>query len=341
MKYITLLLCAVLYAISLTTYGQEIYVANDQQITKRIPPNEESGILIDNPIKVGEEVHIPYQNSQLHHVESHMVIHPSNPDHWLVTAMIITDPVAWNIEAAVWLTVDAGKNWSRKDFPKIFADPYLSIDDDGIVYFSGLGQSTKGDNNEYYYISKDGGKRWSNGQPVEGPHDHPFLITKGKDTFWWSTMKGNRQLNIRKAHKGEVFQSLKTIHFNDSFRHDNMIPALLGNDTLILPFIKYHSSYTGIDVEGAYFFTTTDGINIQGPERITNRTGSAKGLESMLVDNSESKYKGNLYFLYPLGDMRKSEGLELSISSDGGKLWREVTFRKPERGKRYYVPTGA
>jgi len=300
--------------------------------TGRIGPN----------IIVGEAQLLSQQNSRLHHVESHMVVSPLNPDHWLVAAMIVDDPVAWEFHVAVWRTTDAGKTWTRTDFPKVMADPNLSMDIKGNVYLSGLGQSLKGDRNEYYYISNDGGKSWSNGYSVSGGHDHPFLISEGTNTYWWSTTRGNRILNIRKAVDGGTFENIRTIKFDDSFRHDNMMPAVLNDGTLILPHSAYISGRSSIDPKGSYLFKTKNGVDVSGPIELTKRQGTSKGTASMLADNTESVYRGNLYYLYTLGVFRVSKGIGMSISEDGGETWKDITVQKPSpRGEKYYIPTGA
>lgn len=303
------------------------------EVSKSARSNDTGGISPE--IVIGEAQRLSQQNSGLHHVESHMVISPLNPDHWLVAAMIIDEPVAWKFHVAVWRTTDAGTTWTRTDFPKTSADPYLSMDINGNVYLSGLGQS-------HYYISGNSGKNWSEGYAVPESHDHPFTTSTSVNTFWWSTTRRNKVLNLKKAVNGGPFENVQTINFNDSFRHDNMMPTVLHDGTLILPYSNFKSTRSSIQIEAAYLFTTNNGSELTGPIKITDRQGTSKGMASMLADNTESTYRGNLYYLYTLGEFRDSKGIGMSISGDEGETWKDITVQKPSpRGEKYYVPTGA
>ena len=292
-------------------------------------------------IIVGDNIRITSQQKNLHHVEADFTVNPSNPNHWLAAAIVIDDPVGWKYHCATWASDNGGESWIRTDFQKTGADPKLLITDSGKTYLSCLGKT--GDPNEYYYISNDGGLNWNKEYKVQGGHDHPTLSSHGKVAYWWSTKRGNRILDLRKSIDGTEFEPITSISFSDNYRHDNMQQVILSDGTLILPYSSYQSDRRGVDTKGAFLFKTKVGENIQASDskRITEKQGNRKGMASMLIDRTNSRFKDNLYYIYALGENESFDGIGMSISVDKGETWKDIVIQDGRILKnKYYAPTG-
>lgn len=292
-------------------------------------------------LKVSENKRISSQNSDLHHVEADLVIHPLNPKHWLVAAMVFDDPVSWKYHCATWVSQNSGVSWKRTDFPKTSADPQVAIDENNNAYFSCLGQS--GDINEYYYVSRDGGITWPTEYLISGGHDHPFLVSEGSTTYWVSTTRGNTQLNFRKAEDGGelINQQLLKISVSEYKNNDNFKHNILSDGSLVVPFSNFYSTNRGAVTDAVYLLKSSNGgKTISVPILISREVGSSKGIGSLLV--GKDKYEDELYLLYALGQgFSEFNGIGMSISRDKGETWKDRVVQEPvPSDNRFYAPTG-
>ncbi len=289
-------------------------------------------------IIIGENHVLANQNPRQHHVECQLAVSPRNPNTWIISSMIIDDPLKWKIHCALWVSQNAGKTWRRTDFEDSFADPWVVINDHNQAYFSYLGKKV-----DAYHISPDGGQSWSNSIPVGGSHDHPFNFSSGSNVYWWSTTKGNRVLDLKIATDGDHFVDLKTFPIDNENNHDNFLGVALSTNELILPFSTYKSTRRSVTSKGDYILKVApNGEILQKPTLITKMAGSRKGVKSLHADKSSSSYKDNLYFLYPLGQNEVFKGIGMSISSDKGKTWKDKIIQPPvPSNNKYYCPTAA
>ncbi len=299
------------------------------------------GELRGQAIHLQNNLEISGQSSTSHYVEPMLVICPKHSKHFLIASMVIRDVAAWKPEVHVWNTRDAGKTWGLKRFPKLSADPWLTYKGDHSFTLTGLGHSLKGDYNEYMYISNDGGNNWDSEIAINESHDHPFSLSLNGELIWWSTTRSNRVLNLKKLNREEQLINIDYIDFKNGLRHDNMIPATHPSGLALFPYSRYESSFNEIKTHGSFFLAMNEEFHVLENTFITDRNGAGKGIASLHADHSDSRTRGNLYYVYAMGDFGESKGIGISLSKDLGNEWIHKTVAETSKNKLLYLPTAA
>lgn len=145
-------------------------------------------------LRVGEDRSVSSDEPSLTHVEPHLTVSPTEPDHLVATSIVFRDGV---MTSDVLVSRDGGASWARTRFPACAGDPWVAWGSGEAVYFSCLaagGAPVRA----VVHRSDDGGRSWS--EPVEVPEggggsfDHTSLAVQPRpdshDVVYVAGMQG-------------------------------------------------------------------------------------------------------------------------------------------------------
>jgi hypothetical protein len=270
-------------------------------------------------IVVGENILIPGLTPGLAIVEPHLSIHPTNPNHMLVAAMLITqkDNPYESAQLISFLSEDRGKSWHQTNHDYFGYDPWTAILSNGNTVMSWLGQphSFTGEMPIRLFFSENGGKHWKQEvQHIAGEYDGTKMAIdhlQNKIIFAAASFGENMDVDIYmdQSSGGQRFDQPTRIKI-DGDRLRFAEPAVLGNGIIALPVQEERNAvYCRISADGAKSFN----------ERylITRKLGVGKGYFSFASDPINNR----LYFVRAVGKDNKYDGIWINFSSDLGKSW--------------------
>ncbi|MBL7849571.1 MAG: exo-alpha-sialidase [Cyclobacteriaceae bacterium] len=294
-----------LFLTTLTSCGQKMQVAgNDPVCTVEVGPN----------IGIAASARLPV-------VEPHIAAHPTDNDHLLAAAMVVTDITRpyESCRLISFVSADGGLRWTETLHDWWGYDPWLAIRNDGATVLSWIG--TKGSFQNQYPInflqSGDGGKTWSDQvQTVDGGYDGTKLIVSNGD-FYFTTVHFDDQMGadvvlMRKAGQ-RPFAEVARIKSKGS-RLNFCEPAALANGTVLVPAIR-----EGKEVWVQRYDPKSG--TLSAAVTISRRT-RFRGYAHLIADANEgSLFRDRVYFVraHSGGD----GGVLVNVSRDGGQTWSD------------------
>jgi hypothetical protein len=281
--------------------------------------NNSSPLPATSTVKVGPNILIPSQFKNLAIVEPHISVHPSDNDHLLVAAMVVTDnnrPYE-SCRLSSFVSGDGGVTWTETAHDWWGYDPWTAILPNGKTVMSWIG--TVGNFQDKYPIvffnSPDGGIHWNKEmQILEGSHDGT-KITASNDGFYFTTLWFREDMNadvrLYKNEKNGNFQQANAVAGKKGQRLDFCEAAVLTDGTIVVP-VTGKNSWVQVSMDG--------GKTLSEPYTVTKNPAS-KGYAHLVADTSASAYKDRLYFIRATGNGNDYKGLWLNYSSDKGMTW--------------------
>ncbi|MCG8327667.1 MAG: exo-alpha-sialidase [Chitinophagales bacterium] len=275
-------------------------------------------------IELGAVITIKSQFEGLPVVEPHISAHPTNNNHLLIAAMVVTDisQPYQSCRLSSFVSTDGGINWKETTHDYWGYDPWTAILPDGQTVMSWLGTPEKFKHQFpiQFFSSVDGGASWSKEiQSFPAGHGHDGTkITAMGDDFYFTTVRFNQDMSadvvLYHRHKAGPFSEVATIR-GQGVRLNFCEPAILSNGTVIVPSSHF--------LEKVWVQTYNPKIaELSDKHLISVQPGGAKGYMRMLADaNEHSPFKNRIYFVRALGSRQQYEGVWLNYSTDQGESW--------------------
>ena len=256
-------------------------------------------------------------------VEPCVAAHPTDPDHLLVAAMVVTDPERpyRSCRLSSFVSSDGGASWDETAHDWWGYDPWVSILDDGGAVMSWLGNPGKFQDRYpvRFFSSENGGATWSAAvQTIAGNHDGTKLASIG-DTSWFTTVAFRADMGadvaLLRRSGGEDFEEVARIDSGGK-RLNFCEPAVLTSGRVIVPASNYLA-----DVWVQVFDPKTG--ELSAPYEVSRNPGGGRGYMRLAADTSSaSPYRDRAYFVRAAG-RGAGRGVWLNVSSDGGKTWSD------------------
>ena len=293
-------------------------------------------------ISIDQNIPIPSQFSNFPVVEPHISVHPSNNNHLLVTAMIVTDKTRpyESCRLSSFVSTDAGKTWKETAHDWWGYDPWSAILPNGRAVMSWIG--TPNSFQDLYPIrffrSTDAGISWSSEvQTLEGGHDGTKITASTEDFYFttvWFTEDMGTEIRLYTSRGDSSFVKTASV-YGKGKRLDFCEVAVLTDGTIVVPaFLRDKSAWVQVSHDG--------GKTLSNPIHITDNFGR-KGYSHLAAD-LHSSFKDRLYFVRATGYGDEFNGVWLNYSADKGKTWsadiRVDTFDKTTK-TRANVPSVA
>lgn len=273
-------------------------------------------------VEVGETVTIRSRFADRPVVEPHVSAHPSDPDHLLVGAMVITD-VAHPYQSArlsSFTSADGGTTWTETAHDWWGYDPWTVILPDGEAILSWIGTPRRFEHRFplAFLSSDDGGVTWrTERQRMPGNHDGTKLAARGEEVIF-TTVRfvdggGADVVLMRRGDDGR-FAEVTRVRGRGN-RLNFCEPALLADGTAVVPASTF--------LERLWVHRVAPGSDVLGDAiAVTDRPGGAGGYIRLAVDTSAvSPYADHLYLVRAVGRAGTYEGIWLNVSTDGGRTW--------------------
>ena len=283
--------------------------------------------------------------------EPHFVVNPNNENHFLVAAIVGTEPKVLdsNFPAShivLFQSFDAGKTWEAKHFDNnvaLGADPWLAINNVGTVLLTAL---TKFEDKKPVYLatytSTDEGKTWEHPQNFGFGHDrqsvivHPktqeFLILSSKYVKNDSNTQRSGMMTIQLSSKGTFMRSNIYLHGNVDIQMN--MPVMTTENELLLPYIGYLSSNKMLKQKDTWLLPSDNfAKSFSEPLLMFNAT---TGHTNIAIDTTEN-FKNRIYSIKSLGEFREFKGFELMYSDDSGESWSEPKSIGEQTGQSEYM----
>ena len=277
-------------------------------------------------LKVGKTTTIRSQFRGKPVVEPHISSHPTNNNHLLVAAMIVTDPnnPYTSCRLSSFVTQNGGTSWTESAHNWWGYDPWTAILSDGQTAMSWLG--TQGSfQHEFpvqFFASNDGGVNWKPApQSAPGNYDGTKIAAL-RDTFYFTTVRfrsdmGADVILYRRAGKGPLQEVAKID--GEGVRLNFCEPAILSDGTVLVPASNYLKN-----VWVQRYNPTTQ--KLSAPFEVSQHPGGARGYMRLVADtNQDSSFKDRAYFVRALGRKGDREGVWLNYSTDQGQSWSADT----------------
>ncbi len=271
-------------------------------------------------VRIGPNISIPSQFNTLPIVEPHISAHPSNNDHLLVAAMVVTDKTRpyESCRLSSFLSTNGGKTWKETAHNWWGYDPWTAFSSDGNAAIGWIG--TPGSFQDKYPIiflrSADGGATWDPTQELKGEHDGTKL-TPFNNMFYFTTVRfrGHMAADIflYGSTDGGPFQQTGMIDGNGE-RLNFAEPAILTDGTVVVPSLFFKKkAWANVSTDGGKTFTAHE---------ITGKLGGgARGYSHLISDVRSIHFKDRLYFLRASGYDQDYSGIWLNYSTDKGSTW--------------------
>ncbi len=257
-------------------------------------------------------------------VEPHLSAHPTDKNHLLAAAMIVTDinrPYQ-SCRLSSFVSKDGGKTWQETAHNYWGYDPWTAILQNGQTALSWLG--TPGSFQHQFPIqffhSDDRGQTWSgNTQTFKSPHGHDGtkIVSRGEN-FYFTTVRFNGDMGAdvvlyQRKNKGP-FEEIAKID-GQGVRLNFCEPAILSDGTVVIPASHF--------LRKIWVQTYDPGSKtLSEKHMVSSRPGGARGYMRMSADTSAaSPFQDRIYFVRALGSRGKYEGVWLNYSTDKGKTW--------------------
>ncbi len=296
--------------------------------------------------EAGKNLPVPFALPHLPVVEPHLSVHPGNPAHLLLAAMVVQDKTnPYETSRLVsFVSEDNGRSWAQTDSEYQGYDPWTVILPDGKAVMTWLG--VRGVFNRtpvQVFTSPDGGKTWNDEvQTLEGEYDGTKMtLDKKTNTVLFTSVKfkGHASVDIYFAkNPGATGFLPPTLIDGENQRLNFAQPVVLSDGTIVVPSVVF-------DQEARAHISADGGQTFQPPVSISNRLGGAKGYHQFVSDDSGSaSFKDRIYYVRATGYDTSYQGIWLNYSADKGKTWskdiRVDRFENPARC-RALVPSAA
>ncbi|GAB4248308.1 MAG: sialidase family protein [Ekhidna sp.] len=262
-------------------------------------------------------------------VEPHISVHPSNNDHLLVAAMVVTDTNRpyQSCRLSSFVSKDGGLTWKETAHDWWGYDPWTAILPNGSTVMTWLGteESFKGQFPVQFFFSEDGGETWiEQSQTIQGKgHGHDGTKVVGfEDKFYFTTVQFNGNMGadvvlLGRDGAGE-FNQMAVVDGKGE-RLNFCEPAVLSDGTVIVPSSHF------MERLWVQQFDIGSG-NLSDRHLVTARPGGAGGYIRMVADNNQdSPFKDRIYVVRALGRGNAHEGIWLNYSVDKGVTWSRDT----------------
>lgn len=273
----------------------------------------------------GENIAIPSQFKTYPLVEPTIASHPSDNNHLLAAAMVVTNknnPYE-SCRLSSFVSKDGGQTWKETAHDYWGYDPWVALLPNGKAALSWLGtpKSFRGQFPMVVFASDDGGENWdSNVQVFQGlghGHDGTKLVGS-KDAFYLTTVRFNANMGadvvLYESISNRGFREVGAIE-GQGRRLNFCEPAILTNGTVVVP--TMHG-------QGKIW------VNVYHPETkkmsesyvVSNNPKLGRGYARMASDvGAKSKFTDRIYFVRAVADGSSSQGVWLNYSKDEGKTW--------------------
>ncbi len=280
-------------------------------------------------VRVGENIHVVSQFSELPIVEPHISSHPGNANHLLVAAMVVTDVTRpyQSCRLSSFVSKDGGTSWEETAHDWWGYDPWTAILPDGNTVMTWLGteKQFKGQFPLQFFNSLDGGETWDpDVQEFAGKgHGHDGTkVTALNDEFYYTTVRfnGNMGADVVLYRKGGKvpFEEVAEVQSN-GVRLNFCEPTILTDGTVLVP----SSHFLDKLWVQAYNHQSK---SLGEKYLVTIRPGGAGGYMRMAADvGKESAFRDRIYFVRALGRRGRHAGIWLNYSDDKGVTWSRDT----------------
>lgn len=269
---------------------------------------------------VTSAISIPSRFTNLPIVEPHISAHPTNNDHLLAAAMVVTDinrPYE-SCRLVSFVSSNGGVSWKETTHDWWGYDPWTAIASDGTAVLSWIG--TSGSFQDKYpvalFTSTDAGITWSEKvQTLPGMHDGTKIV-EWNNKFYFTTVRfseGEGADVVFFARNDDKDFVECAILDGKGARLNFCEPAVSSNGTVVIP----ASSREAVWVQHYDLQRRA----LSGPKIIAKRPGNWRGYARMVGNNKSLQFNNHLYFVRAMGN----SGLIVHRSIDGGYTWeREV-----------------
>ncbi len=271
-------------------------------------------------INVGKEIHIQSRfNNPL--VEPHLSVHPSNNDHLLVAAMVVTDVTRpyQSCRLTSFVSIDGGSTWSETAHDYWGYDPWTAISSDGQATMTWLGTKNSFQHQFplVFFKSSDGGKTWSDKvTSISNQHGHDGTkLIEHNEHFYATTVRFNQAMGadvVLYEQKPDSEPKEVMIIDGNGTRLNFCEPAYTADDMILIPSSEFRRKVW------VHRFDPASG-ELSDNVMITLKPGGSKGYMRLVSDyNATSPHKGNVYFVRAL----REGGIWINRSQDNGKSWK-------------------
>jgi hypothetical protein len=306
---------------------------------------------------VGEPVVVARAAEQRFLAEPILAVDPAHPNHLLGASMVEAAGASFEERVtqqtcASFVSVDAGKNWQRHDFPitRCF-DPWVAITPNGDAVLSVIGRHPSLDEGLFVFHSPDGGRTWDD-TPVQlgRGYDHPTLVIDGvsRERKGWLYVLSWRTIHsddgkqraaivvVRSLDGGKTFAEPAQVVPNNLINLAEM-PVVLSDGTLIASFVdaaRYVANLRSVDRFDrwrAWVVRSVDGgHSFSMPLFVTDACGPPPSfqLSALAADTSAGPFRDRLYFI--CGAHGRGP-IVLTYSADRGETWSDPIAVPPAR----------
>lgn len=298
---------------------------------------------VEARVEVGENHPIVSRSAPLPLVEPHVSAHPTDPDHLLVAAIVVTNPDRpyESGRLASFVSRDSGRTWAETTHDYHGYDPWTAILDDGSAVMTWIGTPGRFEDKYpvVFFNSPDGGGTWSREvQVLPGPHDGTKLAAGGGKTHFTTVhFREDHSVEIRLYERSGSGPFVLAAAIDGAGERLGFAqPALLADGTVVVPAVQ--------ERRRAWVQTWRSGAALSEPMEITRRLGGGKGYTQLVSDRGGSRFRDRLYFVRAAGYDGAHDGIWLNASADAGRTWSADTrvdrFDAPGSG-RALVPSAA
>ena len=241
---------------------------------------------VRNSVRIGPTTTIQSRFKGLPLVEPHVSAHPSNNNHLLVAAMVVTDinnPYQ-SCRLSSFVSSDGGYSWKETTHDMWGYDPWTAILSDGKTVMSWLGtpQSFKHQFPLQIFNSADGAITWEKDfQTITGDghgHDGTKVVALGNE-FYCTTVRFNNAMGadvvlLRKEGSGS-FEEVAKIDGKGK-RLNFCEPVILTDGTVVVPASDFQKKIW------VQLYNHTTG-NLSDPYNFSFQPGGAKGYMRLLT----------------------------------------------------------
>lgn len=259
-------------------------------------------------------------------VEPHVSCHPTDSDHLLVAAMVVTDTARpyESCRLSSFVSTDGGQTWAETAHDWWGYDPWTAILADGEAVMSWLG--TRGSFQHrfpvQFFSSEDGGRTWRDAvQTLPGAHDGTKLVARGNDCYFTTVrFRDHAGADVVLCRRGENGRFAEVARIDGKGQRLNFCePALLSDGTVLVP-----ASHFLRDIWVQAFHHATR--ELSEPTIVSRKPGGNRGYMRLAADSgAKSPHRDHAYFVRAVATGRSQRGVLLNTSSDRGATWTPDT----------------
>ncbi len=283
-------------------------------------------------------------------VEPHLAVNPADSAHFVVAAMVITEPDFSMIDCTI-VSAFPDELVTRHDLGlEQCGDPWVVFNTAGEPLVSVL----TNEGNIAIYRSPDGGRTWpSEPLMIDGAHDHPMMTVDGESGTIY-VVSGQSQRSAagrlrsyvsvgRSVDGGRSFRQMSTTSVSN-MSYEAMTPVAVSDSRLFVPLQDHHrSDGERVRMRRAWLLESDDGGRTMSAPRLINegcnRSGPV-GWPSMAGVPTRSPANPGSYRLVWVCEQEGHDGIALFRSDDWGESWVGPTRVDEDRdGAWTKIPT--